>query len=202
MPASAAEADADAPPEYAEEQPGDVKEGKDAKPAKKPSKVLGFLKGTTKAGVESALGMDRVKAIVGSEHAKTRIGVVAGGKGDKSGDGPVSFKARHHGKRGLALISTTATTPCISFERDSNSPLVKPEPVFSIAIDDIREIRKVGGLGWKSKIVVGWALGSEVADGIEIIDALGQTYKLTAMQRRDELFNRVIAMGDHKWESW
>lgn len=58
------------------------------------------------------------------------------------------------------------------------------------------------GLGWKSKLVVGWALDREVADGLEIVDKLGNHYLVTAMVLRDELFNRLIAMGGQKWEAW
>lgn len=58
------------------------------------------------------------------------------------------------------------------------------------------------GLGWKAKLVVGWALDREVADGLEIVDKLGNHYVVTAMVLRDELFNRLIAMGGQKWEAW
>ncbi|KAN0060926.1 hypothetical protein ACQY0O_006660 [Thecaphora frezii] len=190
---------------------------------KKPSKILSILKGTAKAGVESALGVNRVKATAGSLSAKSRLGVVRGEKEARQAaeDGPVAFQARYRGKRGHVFISTTATSPCLSFQRDG----VIPNPVraaaaaavtsnprdtarklvsmqsaeFSIAIEDVKEVRKVGGLGWKGKLIVGWALESEVADGLEIVDGRGKVYRITAMGRRDEVFNRLISIGSQKW---
>jgi hypothetical protein len=60
----------------------------------------------------------------------------------------------------------------------------------------------VGGLGWKAKMVVGWATDREIADGILIIDKRGNQKQLTAIALRDELFNRLIAMSHNMWESW
>lgn len=66
----------------------------------------------------------------------------------------------------------------------------------------IQEIQKLGGLGWKSKIVVGWATNREVADSLLIKDDIGNEYHLTAIETRDELFNRLVAMGSQMWETW
>ena len=63
-------------------------------------------------------------------------------------------------------------------------------------------MKKVGGFEWKAKIVVGWALDTEVADGLEIVEKNGSTWKVMAVPWRDELFNRLVAMGGQKWESW
>jgi hypothetical protein len=41
-----------------------------------------------------------------------------------------------------------------------------------------------------------------VVDGIQIVDMQGKEWLLTAVEMRDELFNRLIAMGGQKWESW
>jgi Protein of unknown function (DUF3292) len=144
--------------------------------------------------------VNKVEALVGSEPAKARLGVVPNAPTNKSADGPAAFRARRHGKRGQVLVSSTATTPCVSFEYEGTAS--KPEPELSIAIDDIRELRKVGGLGWKSKLVIGWAMDTEVMDGLEIVDVTGKAEKFTAIPRRDELFNRLVAMGTQKWESW
>lgn len=75
--------------------------------------------------------------------------------------------------------------------------------LFTIPVNEIEEMRKMGGMGWKGKLVVGWAIGSkEVVDGLLITGKLpGQTYHLTAMRRRDELFNRLIAIDGQVWES-
>ncbi|CDR87720.1 uncharacterized protein SPSC_03491 [Sporisorium scitamineum] len=233
--------DPDLPPEYAEQladaqaqnvasrPAGEDDSATDPKTGKKGSKVLGILKGVTKAGVETALGVNRVKATtIQSMHAKTKLGVVQSEEATKkyAADGPVQFQARYKGKRGHVYILTTAATPSVAFKRKGNaSPLhaaaaaSKGSPAtsaaetaqrlvqqrgasFSIAIDDIKEIHKVGGLGWKGKLVVGWALGGEVTDGIEIVDRQDKVYKLTAMGRRDEVFNRLLSLGKQKWEAF
>jgi len=111
------------------------------KKKKKGSRFLGFIKGTTKVGVETVLGADHLKARVGSEQSKSRRGILH--RARRTGDGPTEFQARHHGKKGLFLISTTATTPCCSFEKEPLAPGLAPEPVFSIALDDIAELKKV-----------------------------------------------------------
>jgi hypothetical protein len=144
--------------------------------------------------------VNRVEAMVGSQPAKARLGIVSKKETNKSADGPAAFRARYRGKSGLVLVSTTATTPCVSFEYEGAAHKSEPEDI-SIAIGDIRELRKLGGLGWKVKLLVGWAMGAEVMGGLEIVDVSGMTEQLTAIPRRDELFNRLIAMGAQKWES-
>jgi hypothetical protein len=66
----------------------------------------------------------------------------------------------------------------------------------------MQEIKKVGGLGWKTKLVVGWATNREIADGLLIIDKAGNQKQLTAIALREELFNRLVAMGAQMWEAW
>lgn len=58
----------------------------------------------------------------------------------------------------------------------------KKETVFfNLPVSDIREMRRTGGLGWKEKLVVGWAVGGkEVMDGLLIVGKQrGQRYQLT-----------------------
>ena len=66
----------------------------------------------------------------------------------------------------------------------------------------MQEIKKVGGLGWKTKLVVGWATDREIADGLLIVDKDGNQKQLTAISLREELFNRLIALGKQMWEAW
>jgi hypothetical protein len=51
-------------------------------------------------------------------------------------------------------------------------------------------------------MVVGWATDREIADGILIIDKNGDQKQLTAIALREELFNRLVAMGHCMWEAW
>ncbi|PSK55853.1 hypothetical protein B9Z65_4731 [Elsinoe australis] len=187
----------------------DVDAAKSSSHGKKGHKLLGFLKGTVKASVESSLGADKIKAKAGSEHSKNRLGVVPDDKQNML-SGPIDFASRYHGKKGHVYISTRATIPCVSFSLSSD---IKKKgtigrdddelhPVWSVAIAEIRELVKVGGLGWKAKLVVGWALDKEIADGLTIITKNGEEYTVTAMVLRDELFNRLVSIGGQKWEAW
>ena len=191
--ASQAELDAAVRPEEPTDEPDEPKE----KPKHTRKPIIKFFKGATKAVVEAVLGTDKIKAEMGSEHAKNRLGILPK---QTAPSGPVDFKARYKGEKGTVYISTTATVPCVSFTTSSVGG--EPYPVFSIAIGDIKELRKFGGLGWKAKLVVGWAMDREIADGLEIIDREGNRWNLTAIYLRDELFNRLVAMGEQKWESW
>jgi hypothetical protein len=93
--------------------------------------------------------------------------------------------------------STSATTPCIAFVRENKLPGSDEfDPQFSIQIQDIQELKKLGGLGWKTKLVVGGLLGMEVIDGMTLVTPQGETV-LTALPRRDELFNRLIALSQN-----
>jgi hypothetical protein len=186
----------------------DIDKAKDSNHGgKKGNKIVNFFRGTVKGGVQTTIGADKVKAAVGSEHAKNRLGAVPP-KGADMTSGPIEFKSRYDGKKGHLYITTKATIPCIAFSTDSTIEKIGSvdredlHPIWSIPVGEIKEIRKVGGYGWKAKLVVGWAMGREVADGIVITDRKGVNTRLTAMPLRDELFNRLVAMGGQKWECW
>ena len=169
-------------------------------------RILGFFKGSTNAGVETKFGIDKARAkVLGSEDAKNHLGILPKDTETES-SGPVDFKARYKGSKGWVYLSTTTDIPTVSFSNSSTDSSGRaPEKVgakWSVPIEDITELKKVGGLGWKAKIVVGWATGKTVADGLEITDRKGDKYKITAVRLREELFNRLIAMGSQKWESW
>lgn len=163
--------------------------------------ILGFFKGSTKTGVETKLGIDKLRAKAGSTNAKDHLGILPK-PSERTPTGPVDFKARYHGAKGRVYISTTNAIPLLSFAQEGTGMISKSNEVFSIPVGDIRELKKLGGLGWKAKLVVGWSTGKTVADGLEIIDRNGSVWKLTAIQLRDELFNRLVAIGGQKWESW
>lgn len=194
----------------------DIDASKNSKHGKKGSKILGFFKGTVKGGVETAIGTDKVKAAAGSHHAKNRLGAVPKKNADLT-SGPVEFKSRYQGRKGHVYITTKATIPCIAFSTDNTIEKIGTaeredlHPLWSVPVGDIRELRKVGGYGWKAKLVIGWAMGREVADGLEIVmrekptekgEKAVDKIKVTAMPLRDELFNRLVSMGGQKWECW
>ncbi|RMZ71597.1 Proteasome subunit beta type [Pyrenophora seminiperda CCB06] len=185
----------------------DIDKAKDSKHGKKGSKILNFFRGTVKGGVETTITADKVKAAAGSTHAKNRLGAVPP-RGVDLTSGPVEFKARFDGKKGHVYITTKATIPSIAFSTDKTIEKIGSvdredlHPLWSLPVGDIMEMRKVGGFGWKARLVVGWAMGREVADGLVITDRRLNEYRITALPLRDELFNRLVAMGGQKWECW
>lgn len=165
-------------------------------------KLLQFIKTATRAGVSTILGTDRLKATVGDENAKMRLGVLPD-PSESENSGPVDFITRYHGKKGHLYLRTAADPPCVIYSYESTAAKAEAHtPVFTIPIAEIRELKKIGGLGWKFKFVVTWAMDREVADGLEIVDSRGESHVLTAIPLRDELFNRLIAMDGQKWECW
>lgn len=95
-----------------------------------------------------------------------------------------------------SVQSTSATTPCVSFSLESKNPLDNDlKPQWSYQIEDIAEMKKVGGLGWKSKLIVGSVLGMEVVDALSFTTRHAETINVTALPRRDELFNRLVALS-------
>jgi hypothetical protein len=91
-----------------------------------------MIKGTTKGGVETMLGTDRLKAAAGLEHAKNRLGIVQNTAPPPAG--PVDFPARWKGKKGHAFITATATSPALSWTTNKEDV----EPVWSVPIADIQ----------------------------------------------------------------
>lgn len=71
-----------------------------------------------------------------------------------------------------------------------------------MTLGEIAELKKIGGLGWKTKIIVGWAMNKQIVDGLDITTKDGMELHLTAVVMRDQLFNRLISMGSQMWESW
>jgi hypothetical protein len=180
------------------------------------AKVLSVFKHTTAAGVETKLSLDEVRAKVGSNHAKQKLGILPSKRALKKADieGPVEFKGRYKGKKGAVYIDSSVSpasgsrpaSPCVYFtthlDGDEVVHSMPSDPTWAISIPEIQEVKKVGGLGWKGRIIVGWATDREVKDGIVIIDKSGKEYRVTALKERDELFNRLVAMGNQVWESW
>ena len=157
--------------------------------------VLRFLKRLTGGSIHVFLSMDNVKAAAGIKHAQDRKGVVQ--TPEVHFAGPVRFPARYKGRQGYAYITLTATSPALSWA--SNPRTVHPE--WTVSMADIMDIAKVGGLGWKSKMVVSWALEKQVVDGLIIKTVEGDEFHLTAVEMRDELFKRVVASGPQMWEA-
>lgn len=172
-------------------------EEEEAKKPKKSRRILNAIKSTVGGGVNVSLSADKVKAAVGGHHAKDRRGVVKPNM-SRPEVGPVRFQARYKGQKGHAYITVSATSQALSWTSNINDV----DPAWTVSISDIKELKKVGGLGWKSKIVVAWALDKQVVDGLVVQTKRGDEFHLTAIMVRDELFNRLIALGNKMWEAW
>ena len=84
---------------------------------------------------------------------------------------------------------------------DTSGDAATESALLCVPISDIAELKKVGGLGWKAKLIVGWGSDKEVADALEIVYNDGISVLLTALPLRDELFNRLVSIGAQEWES-
>lgn len=172
---------------------------------------MSLFRGTTATGIVSKFAVDRFRAAAGSNHAKTRVGVLRSKDKTALPSGPVDFDARYKGKHGAAVIDSSKDPPLLYFTTepvaeadDMTVESHKKETVlFKLPVSDVQEMRKTGGLGWKGKLVVGWAVGGkEVMDGLLIVGKEpGQWYQLTAMSLRNQLFDRLIAIDGHVWTS-
>ncbi|EAW09845.1 DUF3292 domain-containing protein [Aspergillus clavatus NRRL 1] len=186
-----------------------------AEPPKKKnlgSRIIGFFKGSTATGIETKLAVDRVRAHAGSNQAKNHLGILRKKGEETLPYGPVEFDARYKGKHGTVVIDSTQKPPLLYFTTDPSvvqgdyrlESRKKGTVLFSIPVTEIHEMRKIGGMGWKGKLVAGWAVGGkEVVDGLVITGTrLDEAYQLTALTTRNELFNRLVAIDGQVWESF
>ncbi|KAK9572877.1 hypothetical protein V6000_003590 [Aspergillus fumigatus] len=184
---------------------------KDEEPKKKSlgARIVGFFKGTTATGIEAKLAVDRVRAQAGSTHAKNHVGILRKKGEETLPYGPVEFDARYKGKRGNVVIDSSKQPPLLYFTTDPTviqgdyrlDSRKKGTVLFTIPVTEIQEMRKIGGMGWKGKLAAGWAVGcKEVVDGLVIIgEHPHDSYQLTAMSTRNELFNRLVAIDGQFW---
>ncbi|KAL9108328.1 MAG: hypothetical protein Q9227_006927 [Pyrenula ochraceoflavens] len=179
------------------------------------SRVLSAFKATTATGIATKLESDRVLAAAGSSHAKQHLGVLPKKKASqKAVEGPVEFKCRYQGRKGVVVIDERIGPegPVIYFSRGG-----KGNAEWEVPVRRVKEVKKIGGLGWKGKIVVGWAMEREVKEGLEIVvegdsakeggkdgkgNGNGKVYRVMALKERDEVFNRVVSLGGQVWESY
>jgi hypothetical protein len=191
--------------------PSIIKQNAETKPQPKKkdgigSAIISFFRGSTATGIETKLAMDRAMAAAGSRNAKNHLGILPKKGHEVSPRGPVEFKARYKGKKGAIVIDCPTETPILYFTVDPGTKLEDQRHskiLFSMPVRDIQQLKKIGGMGWKGKLAVGWAeAGKEVVDGIQIVGKEpSQSYHITAMKSRDKLFNRLIAMGGQIWEN-
>ncbi|PGG99798.1 hypothetical protein AJ79_08420 [Helicocarpus griseus UAMH5409] len=189
----------------------------DAQPKKKTwgSSLVNFFRGATAAGVETKLTFDYTKAAMGSMVSKKYLGILRKKRQNSQCVSLTTFSARYKGQKGAIVItpSTSSKEPLtLYFTTDPSAQSEdhgmeeqkkKKTTLFSIPIHEIQELKKIGGMGWKGKLLVGWSEpNKEVVDGLTIVGKNSdQRYQVTAIGRRNSLFNRLIAMNGTFWES-
>lgn len=174
-------------------------------------KILKFLRRTIATAIKGHIAFDRAMAIAGSAHTKNLIGMLQNRHISDTPFGPLTFDAKFERKRGAAVIDSSKEPPILYFTTYQSSGLQdlriesrkKGSVLFQIPIPGIKELKKTEGLGWKRKLVVELTAGSkEAADGLIVVgDGAEQSYHLTGMRSRNQLFNRLIAIDAQFWES-
>jgi len=151
------------------------------------------LKGNTKATVETKLAVDHVRAKLGSEKAKGHLGVLPKTK-NLIYAGPSEYKARYDGKKGWIYI----TGSTVVFSTKDRGDLRAPE--FEIPIEGIEQLKRATAFANKAaEMAADWGTQKELLGSVEIDDQSGKTFRFTALPERDELFNRLVAIGKQRW---
>ncbi|KAJ5715861.1 uncharacterized protein N7483_013042 [Penicillium malachiteum] len=174
-------------------------------------KILKFIRRTIATAIKGHIAFDRAIAIAGAAHTKNLIGMLQRGHFSATPFGPLKFDAKFERKRGAAVIDTSKQPPVLYFTTYQSAGLddlriesrKQSSILFQIPVTEIKELKKTEGLGWKRKLIVELTAGSkEAADGLVVIgDDLGQSYHLTGMRSRNQLFNRLVAIDAQFWES-
>ena len=191
-----------------------AKEGETEKPKHRHlSKVMSILKGNTKAAVETKLAVDHVRAATGSNKAQGHLGVLPKKK-NLIYAGPSEFKARFKGEKGWLCITNTAeSTTATSNSSEQRLVFMTEEPSkidasdknktrWSISVQDIRRLKRATAFVKKpAEMAADWSENTELLGSLEIDDGEGHTWRFTAIPERDELFNRLVALGNQRWEN-
>lgn len=174
-------------------------------------KILKFFRRTIATAIRGHIAFDRAMAIAGSAHTKNLLGMLQNHRFSGTPYGPLKFDAKFERKRGAAVIDSTKEPPILYFTTYQSAGLEdlsiearkKGSVLFQIPVTEIQELRKTEGLGWKGKLIVELTAGSkEAADGLVVVgNEIGQTFHLTGMRSRNQLFNRLVAIDAQFWES-
>ncbi|KAI3242748.1 hypothetical protein DTO012A9_567 [Penicillium roqueforti] len=174
-------------------------------------RLFKFFRRTIATAIKGHIAFDRAIAIAGSAHTKNLLSMLQNGHFASTPLGPLKFDAKFERKRGAAVIDSSKEPPILYFTTYQSAGLddlriesrKKGSVLFQIPVTEIKELKKTEGLGWKGKLIVELTAGSkEAADGLVVSgDELGQSYHLTGMRSRNQLFNRLVAMDAQFWES-
>ena len=171
------------------------------------SKILRIFKGETKAAVETKLAVDHVRAAAGSEKAKGHLGVLPKEK-NLVYAGPSEFKARYQGKAGWLYITESAEPLLVFTKHDPRATGAKSleQAELSIPIKEIKRLKRATAFSIKpAEMVADYSEDKELLGSVEISTAdtnqANDVYRFTAIPERDELFNRLVAIGQQRWEN-
>lgn len=171
------------------------------------SKILRIFKGETKAAVEAKLAVDHVRAAAGSEKAKGHLGVLPKEK-NLVYAGPSEFKARYEGKPGWLYITESAEPLLVFAKQDPRATGAKSleHAEFSIPIKEIKRLKRATAFSIKAaEMAADYSEDKELLGSVEISTAdtnqANDVYRFTAIPERDELFNRLVAIGQQRWEN-
>ena len=178
----------------------------------RPSKVLNTFKGLLKGVVRVSAGIDRVRGKLGSEKARERVSFIPSHRDQDSHIRPYEFEGHFEGRGGRFCIESYLSSPCITFSKTSHtvsgsnkktaSDCTESSVSWKLAIEEIAELKKLPAVGFKTAVAAGLGVGKELKTTLRITDTSGQEHMLTALTSRDELFNRLIAIGAQHWELW
>lgn len=174
-------------------------------------KLLKFVRRTIATAIRGHIAFDRAMAIAGSAHTKNLLTMLQKRHFVSTPFGPLKFDAKFERKRGAAVIDSSKQPPILYFTTYQSAGLddlrvesrKKGSVLFQIPVTDIQELKKTEGLGWKGKLIVELTAGSkEAADGLVVAGKEeGQSFHLTGMRSRNQLFNRLVAVDAQFWES-
>lgn len=141
----------------------------------------------------------RLKTNFGSkqatEKAKGEVGILPTKK-NTAFAGPSKYKCHYDGKGGWLHITDQA----LLFKADDST--ANDHPAVTIHFTDMKRLCRIPAAPGKViKKMAAWAHEKDMLGSIEIEDIYGQIKIFTAMSERDELFNRLVAVGPHRWEN-
>ncbi|GMG11187.1 unnamed protein product [Aspergillus oryzae] len=180
---------------------------------KKWSKILKFIGRTIATAMKGHIAFDRAMRITESANTKNLIGLLSRrGWITAPPVGPLKFEAKFERKRGTVVIDSSQEQPVLYFTTCQSAKLddlrlenqKKSAVLFQIPINEIKGLKKTEGLGWKGKLIVELTAGTKDSiDGLVIsrMEPQYQSYHVTGMRGRNQLFNRLIAMDAQFWES-
>lgn len=166
------------------------------------SKFVRFFKSNAKSFVEAKLAIDHVRAATGSQKAKDHLGVLPKTK-SLIYAGPREYQCRFEGKQGWAVITESAK-PSVLFTRDDPRLIssTKLKPVFETAVQDIKRMKRATAfVNSAIEAAVAFSSDQELLASLEIENKEGEVWRLTVIPERDELFNRLVATGNQRWEN-